>query len=276
MTMRLMSRALQLAQRGWYVFPLRPADKRPLPGFTKWEKRATTDRGQITRWWAVAPYNIGIATGPSGLLVIDCDTPRGGNASEWRLLGNSVEVAGYRLPRTFSVRTPSGGLHLYFTAPGEPLGNTAGKLGRGIDTCCAGGYVVGPGSVCGGRYYTIIDRSPVEQLPGWIVEALTSTMSAAPTRVQQHQDHYVRAILEGEAERVRAAAPGTRNNALNIAAFLLGRLVGNKTITERAAWNLLRTAAWNHIGTQGFTESEINRTIRSGLAAGIGRPRSGR
>ena len=37
MTMRLMSRALQLAERGWYVFPLRPGDKRPMPGFTKWE-----------------------------------------------------------------------------------------------------------------------------------------------------------------------------------------------------------------------------------------------
>ena len=31
MTMRLMSRALQLAERGWYVFPLRPGDKRPVP-----------------------------------------------------------------------------------------------------------------------------------------------------------------------------------------------------------------------------------------------------
>ena len=26
------------------------------------------------QWWRAAPYNIGIATGPSGLLVIDCDT----------------------------------------------------------------------------------------------------------------------------------------------------------------------------------------------------------
>ena len=94
MTMRLMSRALQFAERGWYVFPLRPGDKRPLPGFTKWEKRATTDRDQVIRWWSEAPYNIGIATGPSGLLVIDCDTPRGGDPPQWRLLGDGVESQG--------------------------------------------------------------------------------------------------------------------------------------------------------------------------------------
>jgi Bifunctional DNA primase/polymerase, N-terminal len=74
MTPRLMGRALRLAELGWQVFPLRPGDKRPLPGFTNWEKRATTDPGQIIQWWTEAPYNIGIATGTSGPLVIDCDT----------------------------------------------------------------------------------------------------------------------------------------------------------------------------------------------------------
>src|SRR3954453_143377 len=109
MTLRLLSRALQLVQRGWYVFPLRPGDKRPLPGFTKWEARATRDRMQITEWWTAAPYNIGIATGPSGLLVIDCDTSSGADPSQWRLVGANVEIVGQRLPKTFSVRTPSGG-----------------------------------------------------------------------------------------------------------------------------------------------------------------------
>ena len=71
-----------------------------------------------------------------------------------------MEIAGHRLPRTFTVRTPSGGLHLYFTAPDKSLGNTVGKLGRQIDTRGVGGYVVGPGSVCRTGYYTIVTRSP--------------------------------------------------------------------------------------------------------------------
>src|SRR5688572_6505738 len=105
MTKHLMSRELQLAERAWHVFPLRPGDKHPISGFTKSEERATTDPAQIIRWWTGAPYNIAIATGPSGLLVIDCDTSRVTDRPQWRLRGTNVKIAGRRLPRTFSVRT---------------------------------------------------------------------------------------------------------------------------------------------------------------------------
>jgi hypothetical protein len=266
-----MSRALQLAERGWYVFPIRPDDKRPLPGFTKWEERATTDREQIIRWWTGAPYNIGIATGPSGLLVIDCDISRDGEAPQWSLLRNNVEITGQRLPETFAVRTPSGGVHVYFTAEGRTLGNTAGKLGRHVDTRGIGGYVVGPGSVCRAGYYRIIYRTPVAELPQWVIQALAPTVTAVTraTSVQRHQDRCLRAVLEGEAERVRTAAPGSRNNELNIAAYLLGQLAGSGRITERDAWDILQAAARKHVGTQGFTESEMKRTIQSGLTAGM-------
>jgi hypothetical protein len=237
----------------------------------KWESRATTDPEQITRWWTAAPYNIGIATGPSGLVVVDCDIPRGLGEAQWCLLGNEVEVTRHRLPRTFSVGTPSGGLHLYFNGPDRNLGNTASRLGKNIDTRGAGGYVVGPGSVCSGKYYTIIDRSPIADLPERIISALMPAGPAVttPRATRPHQDHYLRAILHGEAERVRTAAPGSRNSALNIASFLLGQLVGHGRITEHDVWDTLRTAARKHIGIQGFTESEMDRTIRSGLTAGV-------
>jgi hypothetical protein len=276
MIRRLMSRALQLAERGWCVFPLRVGEKRPLPGFTKWESRATTDSAQITRWWIDAPYNIGIATGPSGLLVIDCDTSRSADLPEWRLAGDVVEVGGKRLPRTFSVRTPSGGQHLYFSAPDQLLGNTAGKLGRGIDTRGVGGYVVGPGSVSSAGYYRVADRNPVADLPEWIIEALkpTATGDAAPASVQRHQDHYLSAILKGEAERVRTAAPGSRNNALNVAAFILGQLVGGGEISESAARAILWQVVRTHLGIDSFYIDEAERTITSGLTSGALRPRS--
>jgi hypothetical protein len=180
MTIRLTSRALQLSKRGWYVFPLRPFDKRPLPGFTKWETRATTDRAQIIRWWSVAPYNIGIATGPSGLLVIDLDTSKDKGNSDWRVLGADVEIARKQVPKTFSVRTPSGGLHLYFTAPDQRLGTTAGKLGRHVDTRGSGGYVVGPRSVCSGRYYVVVDHAPIAPLPKWITKLLEPKPHSRP------------------------------------------------------------------------------------------------
>jgi Bifunctional DNA primase/polymerase, N-terminal len=270
MTMRLMGRALDLAERGWYVFPLRPGDKRPLPGFTNWEKRATIDREQIIRWWVEAPYNIGIATGPSALLVIDCDTAYEKDSLPWRLVGGDIEIAGNRLPRTFSVATPSGGQHLYFSARGRSLSNTVGKLGKHIDTRGIGGYVVGPGSVLRTGYYRIVTPSPVAELPDWIADALaTHSFTVSTASPGQLRESDVQAILEREVQRVRTATPGSRNSDLNIAAFLLGKLADSGKITEREAWNILQTAAHRHIGLHGFTESEMNRTIRSGLAAGI-------
>src|SRR3954463_4289243 len=170
MTPRLMSVALRLAALGWYVFPLRSRDKRPLPNFTRWEDRATRDADRIYLWWREMPYNIGIATGPSKLLVIDCDTAED-DTVDWRLTPAGVTIRGRLLPATFTVRTPSGGRHLYFQAPGHPtLGNTAGMLGRHVDTRGAGGYVVGPGSACSTGYYTIISDNPVVRLPQWVVE----------------------------------------------------------------------------------------------------------
>ncbi|MEU9856364.1 bifunctional DNA primase/polymerase, partial [Streptomyces sp. NPDC047974] len=82
--------ALDAAARGWAVFPLRPGTKRPAlhgetrcpragacaGGHVKWEDRATTDPERITRAWTQAPFNIGLATGPSGLVVIDLDMPK--------------------------------------------------------------------------------------------------------------------------------------------------------------------------------------------------------
>jgi hypothetical protein len=268
--MRLMDRALQLTERGWYVFPLRPGDKRPLPGFTKWETRATTDREQVTRWWAEAPYNIGVATGPSGLLVIDLDTPREGHSADWRLEEDSVVIRGHRLPRTFTVATPSGGRHLYLSAVGCSMGNTAGGLGKHIDTRGIGGYVVGPGSVLGTGYYRIVTRSSVAELPDWLADALTPhSFTASAASPIQLKESDVQAILEREVQRVLTATPGSRNGSLNIAAFLLGKLAGSGRITERHAWDTLQTAAQRHIGLQGFTQCEITRTIRSGIAAGI-------
>jgi hypothetical protein len=72
----LLEAALGLASRNWQVFPLRPRDKRP--AVRNWQTRATADPDRITRAWTAGPFNIGIACGPSRLVVIDLDRPKPG------------------------------------------------------------------------------------------------------------------------------------------------------------------------------------------------------
>ena len=99
-------------------------------------------------------HNVGVACGPSGLVVVDLDSAAHGELPEDRrpmpgvcdgrdVLALLCEWAGHRWPITYAVETPSGGLHLYFRAlAGQVLRNTAGKLGPLIDTRARGGYVV--------------------------------------------------------------------------------------------------------------------------------------
>ena len=110
-------------------------------------KDASYEAAQIREWWHLYPdANIGLATG-RGLLVIDIDPKNGG----------SLEVlnALVALPPTATLRTGSGGLHLYFKYDRSlVIRNSAGKLAPGIDVRGENGYVVAPPSmhISGNRY----------------------------------------------------------------------------------------------------------------------------
>lgn len=93
--MSLLTAALDLVERGWWIFPLCPKSKTPLTknGF----HAASNQAEQIKRWWAAFPdANIGLVPGRSGLLVIDIDGP----AAEARAL-----ELGINLDSTLAVRT---------------------------------------------------------------------------------------------------------------------------------------------------------------------------
>jgi hypothetical protein len=321
----LLTAALRWAGRGWPVFPLRPATKRPAfpdhdaahctgsdprcqAGHTGWQERATTDPGRITRAWSRAPYNIGIATGPAGLVVLDLDKPKLGQAppAEWASQGirdgsdvlaavceRHSHACGYQdLFGTFLVRTARGGLHLYYTAPaGLRLANTAGESGRGlgwlIDTRAHGGYVVAAGSAvtlpggATGRYQVAYDRPPAV-LPEWLAALLTAPTaptstgcrSADPGQVRD-LDTYTATALRAEWERVRGANEGGRNHALNKAAFHLGQLIAAGVLPEDLARAELADAASVHhgIGNPPFTENYARSVISAGIAAGKRKPR---
>jgi hypothetical protein len=282
----LMRAALCHAARGRRVFPLRPGDKRPAIG--DWETRATTDPGRIRRAWAREPFGIGIACGPSGLVVVDLATPKPGTVRppEWDrpgirdgadVLTCLAEQHNVETPlETYSVQTASGGEHLHFTAPAySRIRNSAGRLGWLIDVRGAGGYVVAAGSVVRGRRYRAAD-APVATLPGWIAGLLDEPppprADFAPLLdVVGRRSAYVAAALRGVLDNVLAARPGSgqRNDTLNRAAFALGQLVGAGLLPDGLATAALAEAS----AVIGLPAGEAHATIRSGLTAGARNPR---
>ncbi|MGH3826630.1 MAG: bifunctional DNA primase/polymerase, partial [Pseudonocardiaceae bacterium] len=176
--------ALRAVRRGWPVFPIHPYSKHP--AVRDWQHRATRDLDQITRWWAAAPYNIGIPCQGAGLVVIDLDAGHGHQPPpQWDRLGvthgrDVLRILAERADQpdpidTYTVATPSGGEHRYFLAPTDrELRNTTGASGAGlgwkIDTRAAGGGIIAAGSVrrIEGRlrlYRVVRDIGPVALPP---------------------------------------------------------------------------------------------------------------
>jgi hypothetical protein len=284
----LLRSALAAALRGWYVFPCAVGGKRPaLRG--NWQDLATTSPDQIRDWWNRAPYNIGIACGPSGLVVIDLDLPRDADDEEapdgvlFPLSGADILSGlawqhGERYPGgTYVVDTPSGGCHLYFSAAGDDrVRNSAGAVGPHIDVRGDGGYVVGAGSRIGGRAYSARAPRPAAPLPSWLAPLVRDSPVPPEVPVQRlpvddrvQGRAYAMAALRAETERVASARPGTRNDTLNRAAFSLGQLVTAGLLPPIPVITSLIDAA----RYAGLPEDEAVRTVRSGMAAGSRKPR---
>jgi len=191
--------ALRYAERGWAVLPVagmvdgrcgcaRPCDrpaKHPLSRHGLLD--ATTDAATIRGWWARHPgANIGVATGASGLVVIDVDMPDGE-----RSLGRLDALGLHRAPTLVGL-TGGGGRHLvYAAAAGGGAGglhNTArGLPGVGealpdIDLRAQGGYIVAPPSMhaSGARYRWEDPARAVAAAPGWLQPITVAVAHAGP------------------------------------------------------------------------------------------------
>ncbi|MFD5162828.1 bifunctional DNA primase/polymerase [Streptomyces hawaiiensis] len=274
--------ALNAAERGWHVFPLRPNTKRPAlhgenscphtgpcaSGHRKWEQRATTDPDRIRAAWAHAPFNVGIATGPSGLLVVDLDVPKDNSSTDApdgaATFGALCERTGQPVPRTRTVRTASGGHHLYFTAPAAVrLHNTAGTLAPLVDTRAWGGYVVAAGSTIDGTPYEAVGPALLRPVPDWLKALLVPAHPAnqpATTTAGRHRP-YVDAALAKETAAVSTACEGRRNATLLRAGRALGRFVASGDLTRTEVETALQGAG----ESTGLPAAECRATLRSAL-----------
>jgi hypothetical protein len=256
----VLGHAIAYAERGLHVFPLVARGKTPLTQHGL--RDGSIEPEAIASWWASHPdANIGIRTGAvSNVVVLDVDGPEG-EASLQDLPP---------MPDTWCALT-STGAHFYFSHPGHDVRNSAGRLGPGLDVRGDGGYVVAPPSIHpdGTRYVWAGEHRKLAPWPSWLEPAQNEPLSATESLrtysagVTVRGDRYAAAALAGEAEHVRTATVGTRNDALNRAAFAVARFVATGELRGSDVAAVLTDAAV----AVGLPEHEARRTIASAFAA---------
>jgi hypothetical protein len=163
---------------------------------------------QLVEWFAAGRYNVAIAAGPSGLLIVDDDAAGG--------FERYAESIGEKVPDTFRLPTAQG-WHHYFTVPldshGErvPVGNAPGLLaayrcdvrGGASPSHPHGGYAITAGSqhwTDDPAAYVPVDWSaPACEAPEWLISAVTTP--GPPGRAEGVPDR------TGTASHVTAVRP---------------------------------------------------------------------
>ena len=151
-----------VVSQGYRLFPLTPGTKVPLKD-SKGVIDATHEEHSITSWFTRHKgCNWGIAGGhiydsDEFIIFIDVDTKTGKSGQQE--LDTLIEQYG-NPPDTFTVETPSGGLHYYFRTTIKHARYRARLKGcRHIDIKCEGGYVVLFGSETPEGAYTVVSGS---------------------------------------------------------------------------------------------------------------------
>jgi hypothetical protein len=196
----------------------------------------------IRQWWRRWPdANVAIATGAPGSDVLDVDVKPDG--SGWAAF-NLAKRAGLLTGATALVRTPSGGLHAYFTGTRQQ----SARLPRlYLDFKARGGYVLAPPSMVHGRAYELLDhRAGTGELDWQAVRALLDAPRAVAAR-PANGDHDVTRL----AAWVAALPEGRRNDGLYWAAC---RIDGDPGAAEQ----LIAAAV-----AAGLSEDEARRTVAS-------------
>jgi hypothetical protein len=249
MTNGTLRQALAFAARGLPVLPCQPGRK--TPATRHGVRDATTDREQITAWFGRHPdWNLAIATGAPGPDVLDVDEH--GEAGNGYAAFRQLRTAGLLDGARAYVRTPSGGLHAYFTGTGQRNGHLPGHH---LDFRSHGGYVLTPPSRIDGKPYQLIHVLRGRGTLNW--DAVTRHLQPQrqpPPRHPQPGHH----DISGLAQWVASQAEGNRNAGLFWAA--------NRALDADPAADLSPLAAAAR--QAGLGDKEITRTLASARKGG--------
>jgi Bifunctional DNA primase/polymerase, N-terminal len=244
--------ALRFAAEGVPVFPCEPGGKRPLTGAGFLD--ATHDLERVTEWWRRSPHaNIGMPTGrESGIDIVDVDVKADG--SGFPTLDRAVD-RGLLDGEMARVRTPSGGLHIYFPAGANPQRSWQAARSH-IDFRGDGGYVIVPPSIAvapgGTKAYSPFSLSSAPARPV-DASALRDFVDPRPVEGSRVQTHGVSGeVLARWVSRLRE---GERNHGLFWAACRLSEA----GVIAESIIDVLEPAA----SGIGLDANEIRRTVLS-------------
>jgi Bifunctional DNA primase/polymerase, N-terminal len=254
MTDSVLRQALAYAQRGWPIFPCQPGQK--IPATAHGFHDASTDPDQITEWFTRHPdRNLAIATGALGPDVLDVDVhgPAGNGYAALGCIGRAGLLDG----AAAYVRTPSGGLHAYFTGTAQRNGHLSAHH---LDFLSSGGYILAPPSQVDGRPYRLLKVTGRRGQLDWA--AVTRLLQSA----RQHRRTEARSAPDRDlahlARWVAAQPEGNRNAGLFWAA--------NRALETDPAADLSPLAAAAR--QAGLPDIEITRTLNSARRTGQARP----
>jgi hypothetical protein len=175
--------ALELAENGWHVFPLRPGTKIPLISKQQGGRGCldgTTNPDQIIEWWTQVP-NAGIGANlGDDRVAFDIDIQNGGR-----------HLDSFPTTRTHVSGRGNGNKHLiYRFEPGSQVSQLKPKtaaLGRGMDIKIGrGGYIVMPPTrhESTGQPYTIsrVNNAVEHTLTDLELAAIVAESNVSPTR----------------------------------------------------------------------------------------------
>ena len=260
--------------RGTKIFPCSPGTKDPATP-NGW-KDASSDPAQIAEWLRINPdFNWAVACGPSGLFIFDIDP----NGIDWwnKLLERDPKVKA-EVDAAFQVRTPKGGLHVYFKGEGP---STASRITDGIDTrggfmrdgkMISGGYVILPGSKTRagpGR----VDGS-YSALPGGTINPLSSYMRAiVPDRKktdtlgleknpEADQPRNISWAMDLIKNRVATGSVSVEGHGGNNLAFQVAASIMDKGVSAGTCFDLL-WEHWNPHCSPPWDDWELEQIIRN-------------
>jgi hypothetical protein len=284
---------------------------------------ATTSLERIDAWWGTQPrLGVGVSCGPADLVVIDVDAHAAevpdrsrllpgipiapqvnltGLATGFDTLALLAALRGQQSPadddQTLRVRTPSGGLHVWYRNPRPEIryrsstgSSPRTALAWQVDIRSDNGYIIAPTTrTTAGTYVPVGQTRTPAPLPAWLAAELartghvpapaphtapaTASRPPLPRPARRRAPRAATRVLEPLLDEVARCAAVTEGagftEKLNRAAYAAGGLVQGGHLAERDVRDLLLETACQ---ARPYQERRNLSIIESALSAGAQRP----